>query len=354
MRVFLFTRLAFARTFADFQFDNHPFFTYFYQPYSSRVLLSTMRKLKHLLEYAGLRLLVQAVALLSRRAILALGAALGRFTFSVLRIRRRVALDNLRQAFPEKPEQEIQAIAKRNYENFGMMMLEYLRLPMTSGKMLDELVTFRTPGDAAPWQQAMQRSKGAVCMTGHFGNWEYMGAMVAQHFPMAFLYQPQSNPYTDALIRRTREKANMLSISRNSLRDILKALRQKKFVAVLADQDAGSSGIFVNFMGRPASTAQGPAAFVLKTGAPILFVVSLRQPGGEHLIESEALYFDDLPAHWSEAEKLRHITQAWTDVLEKYVRRYPDHWFWMHRRWKTPAAAAPAVAATTREEVQAA
>ena len=150
--------------------------------------------------------------------------------------------------------------------------------------------------------------------------------------------------------RRTRAKVNMHSIPRHSLREILKALRQKKFVAILADQDAGHSGLFVNFMGRPAATAQGPAAFVLKTGAPILFVASLRQPGGRHLIESEALYFDNLPGHWNEDEKLRHITQAWTAVLEKYVRRYPDHWFWMHRRWKTPLPAGEGMAIPSNHE----
>ncbi len=294
-----------------------------------------MRKLKHLFEYGGALLLIQLAARLPLKWLLALGAGLGRFTFSVLRIRRSVALDNLRQAFPEKSENEVCDLARRNYENFGMMMLEYLRLPKLSQAELAELAPFRSAQDSAPWFATMKAGTGAVCMTGHFGNWEYLGVMLAHHFPMVYLYQSQNNPYVDALIRRTREKVNMHSIPRQSLKEILKALRQKKFVAILADQDAGRSGLFVNFMGRPASTAQGPAAFVLKTGAPILFVFSLRQPGGKHLVESECLRFDDLPSHWSEAEKLHHITQAWTNVLEKYVRRYPDHWFWMHRRWKT-------------------
>ncbi len=294
-----------------------------------------MRKLKHLFEYAGLWLLIQLAGLLPIKWLLALGVGLGRFTFSVLRIRRNVALANLRQAFPEKSATELLAIARRNYENFGMMLMEYLRLPSMSQTELAELAPFRSAQDSAPWFETLQAGGAAVCMTGHFGNWEYLGVMVAHHFPMVHLYQPQNNPYVDALIRRTREKVNMHSIPRHSLKEIMKALRQKKFVALLADQDAGRSGLFVNFMGRPASTAQGPAAFVLKTGAPILFVVSLRQPHGKHLVESECLRFDDLPSQWSEAEKRHHITQAWTNVLEKYVRRYPDHWFWMHRRWKT-------------------
>lgn len=320
---------------AEFKIDNQTIFAYFARPKFEASIHPIMRKLKHLFEYAGLLLLIRLAGILPLSWLLAFGAGLGRFTFSVLRIRRSVALDNLRHAFPEKSEAELLAIARRNYENFGMMMMEYLRLHRMSPPELAALAPFRSAEDAAPWFETMRAGRPAIGMTGHFGNWEYLGVMLAHHFPMVYLYQSQNNPHVDGLIRRTRAKVNMHSIPRQSLKDILKALRQNKFVAILADQDAGRSGIFVNFMGRPASTAQGPAAFVLKTGAPILFVFSLRQPKGKHVVESECLRFNDLPDNWSEEAKLHHITQAWTSVLEKYVRRYPDHWFWMHRRWKT-------------------
>lgn len=302
-----------------------------------------MRKLKHLLEYFGLLLLVQIAAIVPRRALLAFGAGLGRFTFSILRIRRRVALENLQHAFPQTPRAELQAVARSNYENFGRMMLEYLRLPKLSAEELDRIVRFRDSGHEQLWQQALAEGRGAICMTGHFGNWEYMGAMVARRFPMVFLYQAQNNPYADQLIRRTREQMHMASIPRGSaMKGILKALREKKFVAILADQDAGQSGIFVDFLGRPAATARGPAAFVLRSGAPILFVVAIRQADGTHVIESECLRFDDLAEALSEEEKIREITTRWTRVLENYIRRYPDHWFWMHRRWKTQPSTARA------------
>lgn len=303
-----------------------------------------MRKLKHLLEYLGLLLLVQIAAAVPRRTLLAFGAGLGRFTFSILRIRRHVALENLQHAFPQTPRAELQAVARSNYENFGRMMMEYLRLPKLSAQELDQLVRFRDSGHEQLWQQALAEGRGAICMTGHFGNWEYLGAMVARRFPMVFLYQAQNNPYADQLIRRTREQMHMASIPRGSaMKGILKALREKKFVAILADQDAGQSGIFVDFLGRPASTARGPAAFVLRSGAPILFVVAIRQPGGMHVIESECLRFDDLPETLSDEEKIREITARWSKVLEDHIRRYPDHWFWMHRRWKTQPPTARAV-----------
>jgi KDO2-lipid IV(A) lauroyltransferase len=162
---------------------------------------------------------------------------------------------------------------------------------------------------------------------------------------MVYLYQEQNNPHVDALIHDIRTKMRMPSIPRGAaLRGILKALRERKFVAILADQDAGSNGIFVNFLGRPASTGRGPAAFVMKSHAPIVFLVAVRQPNGRHLVEAELLTFDFSPngshgandaAEWDEEQKLHKITAAWTEVLEKYICQYPDHWFWMHRRWKT-------------------
>jgi KDO2-lipid IV(A) lauroyltransferase len=298
-----------------------------------------MRRLKHWLEYQGVLFLLFLAQTLPLAIMLALGRLLGKLTFSILRIRRRVALENLAHAFPEKPAAELKTIARRSYEKFGMMMLEYLRLPKLSENELRERISFAMPKEQNPYEQALALGKGAICMTGHFGNWEYMGALVALlQYPMVYLYQEQNNPYVAALIRDTRTKMNMPSIPRGAaLRGILKALREKKFVAILADQDAGSNGIFVDFLGRPASTGRGPAAFVLKTQAPIVFCVAIREPNGRHRVEAELLTFDlsqNGPA-LSEEEKLKFVTQAWTRVLEKYIRQYPDHWFWMHRRWKT-------------------
>lgn len=297
-----------------------------------------MRRFKHWLEYQGTRFLFYLAQRLPLAFLLVLGAGLGKLTFSVLRIRRRVALENLACAFPEKSAVAIKTIARRSYENFGRMMMEYLRLPKLSPEELLQRISFAIPRELNPYEQALALGKGAICMTGHFGNWEYMGALVAQmQYPMVYLYQEQNNPYVDALIRGIRTKMNMPSIPRGAaLRGILKALREKKFVAILADQDAGSNGIFVDFLGRPASTAQGPAAFVLKTQAPIVFCVAIREPQGRHRVEAELLTFDfSQNAVTGDEEKLRQITVAWSKVLEKYIRQYPDHWFWMHRRWKT-------------------
>jgi len=300
-----------------------------------------MRRFKHWLEYQGTRFLLFLAQRLPLAWVLALGVALGKFTFSILRIRRQVALENLAHAFPEKSPAERKNIARRSYENFGMMMLEYFRLPELSSNELCQRISFSMPKEENPFEQALALGKGAICMTGHFGNWEYMGALVAlMQYPMIYLYQEQNNPYVDTLVREIRTQMQMPVIPRGAaLRGILKALHEKKFVAILADQDAGSNGIFVDFLGRPASTGRGPAAFVLKTKSPIVFCVAIREPNGRHRVEAELLTFNfsknENGREATEEDKLRLVTEAWTKVLEKYIRQYPDHWFWMHRRWKS-------------------
>jgi KDO2-lipid IV(A) lauroyltransferase len=102
---------------------------------------------------------------------------------------------------------------------------------------------------------------------------------------------------------------------------------------MLADQDAHREGVFVDFMGRKASNHQGPAVFALRTGAPILFGSAIRRPDGKHLMVAELLRFEGLTE--VTAENILTVTQAYTALLEKKVREYPDQWFWMHRRWKT-------------------
>jgi KDO2-lipid IV(A) lauroyltransferase len=114
---------------------------------------------------------------------------------------------------------------------------------------------------------------------------------------------------------------------------VIRALKNNRFVAMLSDQDAGSDGTVVEFFGRPASTPKGPAAFALKMDAPIVMAFIIRETGRKQKIVIEKAIFGDRTSD-KEAD-IRNLTQAYTCVLEEYVRKYPDHWFWPHRRWKS-------------------
>jgi len=118
-----------------------------------------------------------------------------------------------------------------------------------------------------------------------------------------------------------------------ALRGVIKALRSNEIVALLADQDAGPEGVFVNFFGRPSSTHQGPAVFILRTGSPLIFASTVRQPDDTQRVSLKLLTFDHLDG--VTLENIKEVTQAYTLLLEEEIRNHPDHWFWMHRRWKS-------------------
>lgn len=295
-----------------------------------------VRKLKHLLEFAGVLFLLQIVRVLPRVLLLSFGRVLGRFTFNVLRIRREVVLENLQHAFPEKSAKEAILLAKKCYEHFGMMMLEYLRMQTMQR---EELIAQIDDGDVialAPLDRAQMEKSGAIILSAHYGNWEYLAAwLAAKGYPVTFIHQSQNNPYADRLIAKTRAGMGMQMIERGSMgmRMILRALRERRMVFIVPDQDAGRDGVFVPFFGRPASVAKGTALFFLKTGAPIIICLLRRRADYGYQLVTERLDFH-LSAEWDEERKIQAITARYTNALENHIRHSPEQWFWLHRRWK--------------------
>jgi KDO2-lipid IV(A) lauroyltransferase len=160
---------------------------------------------------------------------------------------------------------------------------------------------------------------------------------------VSFIHQSQNNPHAGALIERTRNSMGMHMIERGSMgmRSILRALRDRRMVFILPDQDAGRDGIFVPFFGRPASVAKGTAAFVLKTSVPIIICMLRRRADGSYALITERLDFD-FPPDWDEEHKMIDITRRYTAAIESHLRRCPEQWFWLHRRWKNQPQTAEA------------
>jgi KDO2-lipid IV(A) lauroyltransferase len=270
--------------------------------------MKTMKRVRHRIEYG---ILVSAVFVLNRR---------------------KVALDNLRSAFPEKTEAERAVICGRAYRNFAKMVFEYSRFPVLKK---EDVLSLCSVEHRERIDDLLSEGRGAVLVAGHFGNWELMGAALAMMgYPVSFLVGEQHNRLVDDMMNRNRERMGIGIIHMGvAVRGVIRALRSNGFVALLSDQDAGREGVFVDFFGRPSSTHQGPAVFALKMGSPILFGSAVRLDGGRMRMEMDVLHFDDLKE--VTPENIRTVTQAYTRLLEKAVREHPDHWFWMHRRWKT-------------------
>jgi KDO2-lipid IV(A) lauroyltransferase len=282
--------------------------------------------------YATLSGFFALCRLLPPRGAHRLGRALGDLLYDVIRIRREVAFSNLRAAFPEKSEGERERIARACYRNFAMTAVDFARQTNRSSEdLLEEAeILGRQHLDTVA-----SMGRGAILLTGHFGNWEWMGSLFpAMGFQTQAVVGEQRNRLVEELMDRVRRTRGLgiLSAERD-LRGLMEALRRGDVVAIAGDQDAGRDGVFIDFLGRPASTAVGPVRLARRFGVPILIGFAVRRPdGGLRLELQEPLV---VPQDGDESEVILEYSRRWSAVLEEYVRRYPDQWFWMHRRWKT-------------------
>ena len=286
--------------------------------------------LLHRLEQAALLSLVGLTSLLGTERSIKLGAALATLGYAPFRLRRQVAESNLRMAFPEKDTAWIRRTARAAYAHLGREVLATLRLPyMSRAEILDNINI--TNFDVL--QNAARENNGGIIVTGHVGTHEIAAAAMVLHgFPLDLVVQRQGNPLFDRLLNDTRKRFGVGVIDRaHARRFVMRSLKQRRFVAFAADQNAGRSGLFVPYFGRLASTHRGPALFAVRAGVPLILAAFLRRPGGydaylERIDVDRTGDLDDV---------VYRLTAAFTARLEEVVRAHPDQYLWLHRRWKT-------------------
>lgn len=294
--------------------------------------------LKHRLEYAGLYTVFLLSRVLPRRAFIRVGSWVGRFAFDVLRVRRAVTLANLRFVFGhERADGELVRLGRRSYEQLGGSLLEFSSLYSMDEHELRRVV--RIDG-LEHMDAALRGGRGAMLVTGHFGNWELFGAaFVSRGYPTTFLVKEQSNPLASRMqnLLRARGGIEVIHQGPQVAREVLRALRRGRLVGILPDQDARRHGVFVEFLGRPASTYKGPAFFAYRANVPIIAGYIRRNPDGTHIGQVLPPIYPD-PSRDQEQEVAR-LTQAYVRDMERWVRAHPEHYFWVHRRWKTQPSA---------------
>lgn len=294
--------------------------------------------LAHRLEYLLFRVAGGVGRLLGDRGAARLGAALGRFVYHGLGIRRRVVESHIRHAFPGRDEAWVQATAAAAYAHLGREGMALLRL-----SSLDRAkVRARTEIEGLDaFLAALDRGRGLVLVTGHIGNWEIGGAsLAARGIAIDVVAQRQANPLFDRAIVEARERLGMRVIERGrATREGLRSLRQGRVLAFVADQDARRAGVFVPFFGRLASTHRGPALLALRTGAPLFLGVALRARDGRYRVRLEEVVVD---RDGDADDVVRRLTAAFTAGLEAAVLAAPDQYLWHHRRWKTRPPEEPA------------
>lgn len=295
---------------------------------------------RHRLEYAGVRFLIGAVRFMPPAVVDACGAALG-LTFHTLdRAHRRVAERNVAAAFPTRTAAEHTAIVRATFKHFGRLLFELLKFSTLTHEQMLARVEFE--GEERV-RSAYAQGRGVLFVTGHFGYWELQALVHGLRLqPMWVMARALDNPHLHRLLEDMRTKTgNGVIYRQGTLRRALRVLQEGKGVGILIDQHISSrDAIHVDFFNRPAATTPIVAALALRTGARIVPLFALPLGRGrykmvyEHAIEPPPDGTDD-PIH--------ELTQRCTDVLEMYVRKHPELWLWMHRRWRdAPGTATPA------------
>ncbi len=271
--------------------------------------------------------------LLPERVAQWVGSGLGWLAGSVLRIRRGTVEGNLERAFPDWSRGRRVRAARAAYRHLGREAIILLRLGAMSPGEVRERSEIR--GESL-LRDALDEGKGVVLLAGHLGNWEFAGAaLAARDIPLDVVGRKQSNPLFDERVRVMREGFGMRPIYRHAaLRPVLKGVREGRVVALVADQNVRSGGVFVDFFGIPASAAKGPGVIPLRTGAPVMFMAVTRLPGWRARYHLDFSAIAVAASGDTEADVVRVVAE-FHRLLEDAVRGAPDQYFWFHRRWKT-------------------
>ena len=283
------------------------------------------------LEAAAFRALLTTLRIPGRTGGRRAGRVLGHWVSRWVPIRREVALANLRAAFPERTEADCREIYRGMCETIGIALAEFARFGGARPEPLSRSIHVDNLGAI---DRALAAGKGALLVTAHFGNWEILGGVMAEHgYPVTAVAARQRNPLVEQLFNRYRQNIGMGSINvGRSFRPLLRALQEGACVATLADQDGGPQGFFLPFLGRPASVQAGLFRLLAKKGTPMVTGFAIREDNGWRGELQDPVFPRLGPDPEAEA---RRLAAVYSGRVEEYVRRYPDHWFWLHRRWRT-------------------
>jgi KDO2-lipid IV(A) lauroyltransferase len=247
--------------------------------------------------------------------------------------RRRIAMDNLRCAYPEKSAPDLIKIAKGVYRNIGIVAAEFFQIPSLTRKNIHGLVDCEGLENLS---RAMTKNKGLLLFTAHLGNWELTAALLALlGQPLSIIYRPLDSQILENLVTCVRAcKGNKPVPKDRAMMQIFRSIKKNEIVGTLLDQNmTRQQGVFVDFFGKPSCTANGLAILALHTEAPVIPAFMVRMQNGKYRFvigkEVEVINTGNLEAD------IFTNTQNFTRIIEDFVRRYPDQWLWIHQRWRT-------------------
>ena len=286
----------------------------------------------HKAEFTALRAVIGALGTLDWARASRIGARIGGLGYRPLGIRRRVVERQIAAAFPGLDTEDVRQMARAAYQHLGRTSIETALLARLHPDAVLDL--FEGVDGWESVESALALGRGLIFVTGHLGNWELGGAyLAARGVPLDAIARRMSNPLFDRYLTETRSRIGMVVVhDAEAVRRTPRSLRDNRAVAFLADQGVlGLASTFVPFFGRPAKTPRGPAVFALRLQVPVVFGTAVRQPSGKYLLALEPVRVEDTGDRDRDVDA---IVARYTATLERWVRRYPEQYFWHHRRWR--------------------
>ena len=243
---------------------------------------------------------------------------------------RRSVDANLKAIFPDKTEREIYRIKRVMFHNFAKYLVDFFRYEKIDEDYIKKTVKLENFGN---FQNALDKGNGVVILTAHLGNWELGGVVIAvMGIPFWAVALPHKNKAVDRFFvqQRTSKKINVIPMGK-AVRQCLDALRANQAVALVGDRDFSDKGILLDFFGKPTHFPEGPAAFALKTGAPIVPGFMLRNTDDTFTLKIEKP-LEFVPSG-DKTKDTKDIIRKYILIFEDYIRRYPEQWYIFRKFW---------------------
>jgi len=289
--------------------------------------------------FLAVRMFVCVVQAMPVAMAFALADAVAWLAHRVDKRHRNVAADNIRSAFPELEHEpaKLDRLVRGTFRHFTRVLVEIILLPRKL--RVGNWRRLGTSNSARPVVAALLRERPLLIVSGHFGNWEIAGYMLGViGFKTYAIARVLDNPYLERFFLRFRQGTGQTVIAKKDDFDRLQVvLRNGGKVATLADQDAGPRGLFVPFFGRPASTHKAVALMAIEFDAQLVVigVPRLAEPMYYAVVCEDVI---DPRDYATRSDAVRAITERYTAAIERLIRRHPEQYFWMHRRWKSQPA----------------
>ncbi|MEW6701735.1 MAG: lysophospholipid acyltransferase family protein [Bacteroidota bacterium] len=252
--------------------------------------------------------------------------------YYVIRLRRRVVIENLKTALPQKSEAEIKKLALQTYRNILITFFELMYLPNFKKEEIDLAIVIDNFDEI---KSKVASSRAVIFITGHLAGWELCMSLLPFKIErqIIFLAQAQSNPLVSDWIMKARKTFGAeIILSGVSFRHLYESVKNGGAVGIVGDQRGTLEGKRFTFFGRPTALHTGAAQIALKTKCPVIMIACQRQKDFSYKMYMEELSFENLPDDGD--EKIKELTQRYISFLEKHIQKNPEQYFWLHKIWK--------------------